>query len=365
MLLRILAVFLVLLLAPLTTLAEQPAQTLTIGVISGMTGLAAKWDHFQNQGITLAQEELEQSGTKIKLIFEDSQTQGTKAVAAFNKLIDYDHVDAVIADDFGYVIAPLLPLAAQRKKLLLATSLPQKSYCGAAPGYFFSIASQYQYAEPAFERFFQAHSEIKRAALFIFDDPEWGQTYHDLWLRLAARHGVEIVETFETAEPAPNFNSVLARVLLKKPDVLLLAHEPILFSRAVLASSYQGPILSANNFLEVLAAKENLGRVANQVYLADPEIDATFAQRFEARFKESPILEAYSGYEALRTLAKAFAADRAHPEKGMRTIKYAGIAGTIDFSGESCSGNYARWGLFTPRGSRLVPAMFEAQKSQF
>ena len=48
--------------------------TLKIGVLSGLSGAAARWNRYQNMGITLAQEELRAEGFEINLIFEDSQT---------------------------------------------------------------------------------------------------------------------------------------------------------------------------------------------------------------------------------------------------------------------------------------------------
>jgi hypothetical protein len=41
-----------------------------VGVVSGLTGAAAKWCNFQNMGMRLAQEELESQGNEIELLFE-------------------------------------------------------------------------------------------------------------------------------------------------------------------------------------------------------------------------------------------------------------------------------------------------------
>ena len=150
---------------------------LRVGVISGLTGAAAPWGAFQNKGMILAQEELKSEGVSIELIFEDSQTSGPKAITAYNKLIQLDKVDAVIADDFGLVVAPLLPLVERRTSPLVATSLPQQRYCDVAPKQFFSMSSQIIYSRAAYDRFFELHPEIKRIGVVAFDDPEWGNAY--------------------------------------------------------------------------------------------------------------------------------------------------------------------------------------------
>jgi hypothetical protein len=91
----------------------------------------------------------------------------------------------------------------------------------------------------------------------------------------------------------------------------------------------------------------------NDVYLADPVISAGFRDKFEQRFKVAPILEAYVGYEALRALVKAFELNEKHPELGMKQVRYRGVAGEIDFTGTSCSGNQAEWGFFQFQGGKV------------
>jgi branched-chain amino acid transport system substrate-binding protein len=326
-----------------------------IGVLSGLTGIAAKYGHYQDNGARLAQEEFNAAGIPVELLFEDSQTNGGKAVTGFNKLIDLDHVDAVFSTDFGFAIAPVVPLAARRGKLLVSCGLPNDVYCKQGRGYFFSVSSQFKSIQAAFDRFFSQRPEIKRAALFAFDDPEWGHSYQRVWNELAKKYGVTITDEFLTSEPVPEYRSLLARALAKRPDVLLLAHEPITFAKAVTNSGFKGTILAANNFLEVLHSKEDLGNLVERVVIAAPPISAEFARSYEARFNEPPILEAYSGYEGIRVIVKALKADRAHPEKAMTSIKYTGVAGgLIDFTTSSCAGNFSEYTLARIEGGRVV-----------
>jgi len=200
----------------LTSVSFAEAPPIKIGVISGLGGIAAKWDRYQNMGITLAQEELAQRGQEISIILEDSQTLGTKAVSAFNKLIDFDHVDGILADDFGFAIAPLLPLVGQRKIFFVTTSLPHDRYCSQAVGYFYSITSQFALTRDAFSRFFELNSNVKKIGLVVFDDKEWGNTYRTIWKDIAKERGVEIVDEFLSNEAVPDFKSPVAKMLSKK-----------------------------------------------------------------------------------------------------------------------------------------------------
>lgn len=86
------------------------------------------------------------------------------------------------------------------------------------------------------------------------------------------------------------------------------------------------------------------------IYVVDPKIDSQFKERFQRRFNRYPILEAYSGYEAMRSVAFAAKRRREAPQKAMKDVVYQGVAGPIDYSGTSCAGNQSDWGLFQIRG---------------
>lgn len=349
--LRIIGCLLAMAVCPLLGAAEPP---LRLGVITSLTGMASSFDHFQNNGMRLAQEELKAQGTEVELIFEDSASLGNKAIAAFNKLITFDKADAIISDDFGFAVAPLIPLADRSKKLLIASSLPQERFCKGSKGYFFSVGTQFSSSAPAFDAFFNAHPEVKRAAAFVYDDPEWGETYMGIWRELAAKHGVQITDEFLNLEATPSFLSMVSRALAKKPELILLAHEPITFSKAVSQLGYKGPILAANNFLEALYAGQSADEILKQVFVVEAVVNDSFRKSYEARFNEPPILEAYTGYELVRVAVKALSISRSDPAAAMPTISYQGVSGPIDFTNGACSGNRAQWGLFRFEGRSLV-----------
>ena len=324
----------------------QAQDPIKIGVISGLTGAGAKWSHFQNLGIELAQEELKTQGIDIELIYEDSQTEAKKALSAFQRLTTIRSVKAIIMNDFGFVMIPLLPLIQKTKVPLIALSLPQDRYCEQAPDYFFSLGSHGDNSIEAFERYFIKNPSTKKIALYIFDDPEWGAAYMKIWRELAKKYEVEIVETFLNNEWQPDFKSALTKTLLKKPDAIFLAHEPESFTKAIHQLGYKGQVVTANNIFEMLFDSPSGRPELNGFYMADPELSPDFVQRFVNRFNKYPILEAYSGYEALITISKALKIKDLPLNKAIRQISYKGVSGNIDLTNSKCSGNWNKWGLF-------------------
>jgi len=326
--------------------SAQCEDRLRLGVLSGLTGAAAKWSRFQNMGMELAVEEAAAEGVVIELVFEDSQTQGARAISAYNKLVALSKVDALLADDFGLATAPIIPLARRQRKMLMSTGLPRQEFCDAGGGYFASVGSKIEDTKPAFERFFDLHPEVKRIGLVVFDDPDWGNAYREVWQELAKRRGIEIVETFLNNEWTPDFKSLMAKMITKKPDAILVAHEPESFLKAVRQSNFRGQVLIANCVLEMVADSEAPRAELDGVYTVDPVISSEFREAFRKRFNRAPILEAYAGYEAVRSVVKAAAVNRQGLSRGLRAVSYTGVAGRIDFTGTSCLGNNASWGLY-------------------
>jgi branched-chain amino acid transport system substrate-binding protein len=322
--------------------AEEP---LRIGVISGLTGAAAKWNRFQNMGMELAVEQLARDGVPVQLVFEDSQTQGVRAIAAFNKLVNLSKVDALIADDFGLVVAPLLPITKRQGKVLVSTGLPHEQFCAAGGDYFVTVASKIEGTKSAFEGFFQRHPEVKRIGLVVFDDPDWGNAYRAVWEEIARARGISIVETFLNNEWSPDFKSVMAKMMSKKPDAIFVAHEPESFVKAMRQVNFKGQVVIANCVLEMLADSDVSRPELEGIYTVDPRVTPEFVAVFKQRFHREPILEAYAGYEAVRAIVKAASIDRAGLHRGIRRVAYDGVAGRVDFTGPSCRGNNASWGL--------------------
>jgi ABC-type branched-subunit amino acid transport system substrate-binding protein len=333
---------------PSILLSEPPKpETLKVGILSGLSGAAAKWNRFQNMGIELAKEEINSTGeVKIEIVYQDSQTNATRAITAFDKLVELDKVSLVIANDFGFVVAPLIAKSDNKKLPLIAISLPHSRYCDQSSGYLFSISSQFSRTRESFDHFFDLNPTAKSLALVAFDDPEWGHTYLKVWREIAERIGLQIVDTFLSAELVPDFRSALTKMFAKKPDVLFVAHEPESFTKTAIQLGYKGKIVFANNVLEMLADAPSGRGELDGIYTVDPKISPEFREKFRARFHVEPILEAYAGYEAMQTAYKGWQSNRSDIARGIRTVKYQGVAGQIDFTGTSCVGNFAQWGLY-------------------
>jgi hypothetical protein len=131
----------------------------------------------------------------------------------------------------------------------------------------------------------------------------------------------------------------------KKPDAILQAHEPESFLKTVLQLGFKGKVLFASHVYELLADTQSLVPELKGIYVVEPAVAPEFVARFEKRFSRPPILEAYTGYEGLRSIVKAIEANPNAPAKAFAALSYDGVAGAIDFTKGGCAGNWAKWSL--------------------
>lgn len=333
------------LIAPNTRLNAEN-QAYKIGILTSLTGMADKWCKYQNLGIELAQEELKSEGKNFKLIFEDSATNSVKAISAYKKLVKLDRVDAIINNEFGHIILPIIPMTKKDKILMLSISNPNPNTCNAAAGFFYSLTSQFTLSESAFDKFFEINPQVKKIALYIFDDPEWGNVYEGIWRKIAKKRNIEIVDLYKSLEFTPDLKTPITKSLRAKPDAILVAHNPDSFIKAKSQLQFKGEIVFANNILEFLASNPKQISDLNRIYFADPLISDEFRSKFKNRFNLEPILEAFAGYEAMRSIAKAFEINPKEPYKSINQVTYLGVAGEIDFRPNDCKANHSNFGLF-------------------
>jgi ABC-type branched-subunit amino acid transport system substrate-binding protein len=320
---------------------------LKIGVVFALTGQGAYWSDLNLKGIQLAQEDLEKQGRRIKLIVEDSTTDPAGSVKSFNKLVTVDKVDAVIGNIWFYLTAPMIPLAVRSKIILIGPEVD----CKAGSPYTFHGGTQLKFLNPAYEKYFDLHPEIRSTAVVNFDDTGWGHRQRDAWISAAKNNNVSISGHVETSELLPDFKSIFLKLLKNKPDTVFVAHEPHSSVKALKMLQYHGGLVQSNAVYEALVSAHGSMKEFEGVYYADSAPSRDFAERFEKKFELPPVLEPHKSYEILVSLVKAFDINPVNPHLGMSKVKYQGVSGPIDYT-SGCAGNHSKWHLFQVKNGR-------------
>lgn len=94
-------------------------EVIKIGAILPLTGKLSMMGEVEKNAMSLAEEDVNQKGKQIQILFEDSKGTAKDAVAAANKLINIDKVDLLITSTTGVSLATE-PVATVKKKNLIA-----------------------------------------------------------------------------------------------------------------------------------------------------------------------------------------------------------------------------------------------------
>ncbi len=89
-----------------------------IGVIMPLTGGLAKVGEDVQTALTIAQEDFKSVYPNVKLIYEDDAFDPAASVSAFNKMVNVDHVQAIIGPLNGSSLEGVRALAAQNKTVV-------------------------------------------------------------------------------------------------------------------------------------------------------------------------------------------------------------------------------------------------------
>ena len=97
-------------------------QEIVIGAVLSETGMASIDGNNIKSGIEFAKEELAKKGVKVKVIYEDDQTNPKNTVTAIQKLVDVNHPQAIIGPTWSFLADAAGPVVEKNKIVALTPS---------------------------------------------------------------------------------------------------------------------------------------------------------------------------------------------------------------------------------------------------
>jgi ABC-type branched-subunit amino acid transport system substrate-binding protein len=333
-------VVLIIILVAVFSLKNSSPKEIKIGVIDVLSGDKASYGQNFKKGMEMAKGEYAaiNPSTKITLIYEDDAYDGEKGLAAFKKLRDTDHVDAV-------VIATT-PSANSIYPEAQKSSIPVLSY-----------GSQKQ--------------EEKDDALFhLYPDPIFSDVALGTALKaLSASTTEDVVGVYTNEETFINFYSafqgavgadieehgldggmtngseiqtIAKQVAQKNPKYIFMSNDPALGAhfikeyRAALKGKTGATFafdLTFNHVTADYAALLGDLKVLDGSFVVVPQkIDSTdFTNRFQKTYNEAPGELADYGYDALNILLTSFASKPKEWVGNIKKLQVKGVTGDIRF----------------------------------
>lgn len=321
-------------------------EAIKIGAVLPLTGSAAVWGKNAKMGIEIALDEINDNGgikgASVEVLYQDSQSEPSKAVSALQHMISVEKVPAVIGDIASSSVLSMAPVAERNKVVLLSPGASNPDITDAGEFIFRNWQSDALEGEVDAEFGF-GELEWRRVGVLSVNNA-YGQGLRQVFEREFQARGGEIVvsETFE--QGATDMRAQLNKIPQAKLDGVYLPGYPPEMAALLKQAKELGldlPILSVQAFddpkILELAGDAAEGVVFSVPKPPDPEekIVADFIAHYKARHNQEPGVCSDTGYDALRIIAWAMrqaGTDADAVRKQLLELKdFPGAAGVTTF----------------------------------
>jgi branched-chain amino acid transport system substrate-binding protein len=318
-------------------------ETIKIGAILPLTGDAALYGNNDRQGIDLAVEIANANGgvngRKIEVVYEDNKGEAKTAVSAINKL-DNSDIQVVIDDAISTVTLAMLPVATQKKILVLSTGATNPSLSGASP-YFFRIwNSDAEEGVFAAEAYFNQLKLNRMAILYVNND--YGKGLKDVFEKKYTSLGGEIVAVESFDGDTKDFRNILFKLKGRDLQAIYLigyASETGIIVKQLKELKIDAGI-TGTVAMEDAAFLNLAGKAAEGVIYVFPKppkgnVVQEFRNQFKEKYGTAPAILCDVGYDAANLVIYAYR-NGAKTSDDIRRIfaeikEFKGASGEITF----------------------------------
>lgn len=285
------------------------SESIAIGAVISKTGFAADYGDMAEKAMRLAVDEINADGGTVSLVVEDDETNPTKAVTAYRKLVDVDRADAVIGSIFDFTTQPLLPLALSDKKILVVPAQPTIKGSFEMNDYTYSMM-------PPFEDIIATlNPHITGTPGILRYQSGFGKEIERVLARITTEKGLPTlsVQSYEKIG-AGDFRTQILKLKSAGVDVLLLdmlTPDVVVFKKQAAELGYAPRVITYSLYDAVKADEGNESRYAGDLWLDwQDTVSPEFKQKFEARYGVAPRRGAEASYKAVYAIVNnSFAND--------------------------------------------------------
>lgn len=341
-------------------------QSISVAAILPLTGPLSSYGVSEQQGMTLAAEEVNSAGgvggKQLKLTFEDSRGQASDAVAAAQKALTVSNIRFLFTSLTGPTRA-VAPVADKAGALHIVFAMDE-----AIPQGYSRMVRIYPGIKEE-GRMLLAYARLvkpRHVGIIQLRHVAYDSQVRDVLvpgLREAGAASVT-VETFDGSD-LPSVRSIAAKFRAAKPDLLIVCAYYNQLPQVLKFVTEQGVLENSELLVGInLPVATRLGLISSntldRVTVAAPEytlrsevgqelsaLARQFRERYRKRFRKEPDYDAAYGYDALMLLADAIRAVGVGPPQVSTHLKsvaeYQGASGKISIGPDGNSST--RWML--------------------
>ncbi|MCP4581772.1 MAG: ABC transporter substrate-binding protein [candidate division Zixibacteria bacterium] len=326
---------------------KSEPDVIKIGATLPLTGNSALWGQPTKEGIDLAIDIINNNGgingTKIEVIYEDTQGIPSIGVTAIKKLINIDKVPAIIDNSNSSVTLAMAPIAESNNTIQLVTGASSPDIADAGE-YIYRIWNS-DALEGSFIAKYTIDSLKAKSAAILFVNNSYGKGLNKVFtnkFQLLGGH-ITISESFD--EGIADFRTSISKVLNTNPEVIYIVAYPNQGAPLIIQLKELGcsiPVVGAVA-LEDSKFLEQAGQAANGlIYPLPAEIDTSsdlykdFKEAYMKKYDKQIQFLAAEGYDGAMIIALALEkVDTVSGQEIKRQLEimtmYRGVSGPIEF----------------------------------
>lgn len=289
------------------------ANPIKIGAVLSLTGVAAPWGEYAQNGINLAVKMINDNGgingREVVVAIENDNTDPKQAVSAYDKLVSVDKVQGVIGGVFDFVTQPLIPLALTNKLTFIS---PSNFYISGG----FELNDQSFVMLTEFNQTIKkltpyiTNSSIKKLAVVHFQSTFGGEISKTLdgVMKDLGRAGV-IDEAYNQIGNN-DFRTTIIKLKNEGVDAVFLdmvGNDPLNFLTQAKQLGFAPTIMTYNSALDAFANETDKSPLEGVVFLNWEITTPQFASLYQNAYGITPTKSADKYFDAVYVLAQSIA----------------------------------------------------------
>lgn len=231
-------------------------ETVNVGVIFTLSGAASVYGLSQQNAVNLAVQHINDAhylgdATTFAVQYEDSTGAAEQAINAMTKLVEEDHVTAVIGPTLSSEAVAADPVAGDAGVPVLGVSNTASGLRAALGEFYHRDSLAEAIVIPGTISQATEILGLTDVAVLYGNDDDFTLSGYDVFVQALADSGVNIVDEETFAKGDVDFNAQLTTALSYSPDALVvsaLAAEAVQIINQARQQGYAGPIIGGNGF---------------------------------------------------------------------------------------------------------------------
>lgn len=315
--------------------SAHAADPVRIGIAAPLSGAAAVYGQDLRRGADLAAEEINAkggilNGRKIELVYEDEKGSPQGGVAAVQKLMSVDKVNAITGGTNSSVV--LAESSVTRNRILQVNAGAQAdAITDQGSPWLFQINNTVSGNSEAFNNYLVNTMKPKKVA-YMGENTEFNKTVLELLKKSLEKAGIELVNVSTYDADTTDFTSIITKIKSLNPDLLYVAdaypaRSAQLWKQVRQLGGFPMEVMSpgvvtANTLIPAKGAMD--GVITGEIFMvpAPTEESKAFIDAYAKKYNTDPGKGNLVIYEAVQLIAAAM-------DKAGTATDYAKISQTI------------------------------------